>query len=349
MTPESMPGSPRLVLRADGNARIGLGHIVRSLALAEMVRPLFTEFVLLTRQPAPAVRQLAAAVPINLVELPAQSSSAEAAQLPEYLRPTDVVVLDGYEFDAAYQARTAACSGKLVLIDDLHQFPTPSADLIINQSPGVVPTDYVARPTTRFCLGPAFSLLRQPFREQARAPRPVPIPISSVLVCFGGADPLRLTQWALTALLALPQVARVGIVTGSAFEGAAELHQLAGQFSTKKTTFHHAVPAAELVALFRQHEAAVVPASTVLVEVLVLGSAAITGYYAENQRALATYVHAHEQAFSVGNFAALPAQAWPDALLAGLRFHQSTLRQSYAEQLAPDKLLAEFQRLIQLI
>ena len=35
-----MTRAPRLVVRADANAQIGLGHVVRSLALAELVGPL---------------------------------------------------------------------------------------------------------------------------------------------------------------------------------------------------------------------------------------------------------------------------------------------------------------------
>ena len=37
----SHPLAPRLVLRADGNERIGLGHLMRLLALAEQLRFIF--------------------------------------------------------------------------------------------------------------------------------------------------------------------------------------------------------------------------------------------------------------------------------------------------------------------
>ncbi|MGI4886767.1 MAG: UDP-2,4-diacetamido-2,4,6-trideoxy-beta-L-altropyranose hydrolase [Janthinobacterium lividum] len=341
-----MTRAPRLVLRADASPQIGLGHVVRSLALAELVRPLFAEAVLLTQAPSAAVRQLAATAGLRVVELPVQAPPAEAGQLPAHVGPADVVVLDGYGFDAAYQAGVRAAGARVVLVDDLAEGPTV-ADLVVNHGPGVRAADYRARPTTRFCLGPAFSLLRGPFRAQQRPPGPGPAVVSSVLVCFGGADPLGLTHRALGALLALPQVARVGVVTGSAFAAGAALRALAAGFSGKEVTFHHDVPAAELAALLRGHEAAVVPASTVLLEALLLGTAAITGYYADNQRPLAAYVHAHQQAFSVGDFRALDGAALQTALLAGLQFHQTTRRRPYVERLQPERLVAEFQRLIQ--
>jgi hypothetical protein len=47
----------RLVFRADGNATIGLGHLVRLLALADMLRGL-APGVFVVRDPTPAVGQL---------------------------------------------------------------------------------------------------------------------------------------------------------------------------------------------------------------------------------------------------------------------------------------------------
>lgn len=340
-----MTRAPRLVVRADAGPQIGLGHVVRSLALAELVGPLFAEAVLLTQAPSAAVRQLAAAAGLGVAELPTQGPRAEAAQLPAHLQAGDVVVLDGYGFDAAYQARVRATGARLVLVDDLAEGPTV-ADLVVNHGPAVRAADYQALPTTRFCLGPAFSLLRAPFRAQQRLPGLAPAVISSVLVCFGGADPLGLTHRALGALLALPQVARVGVVTGSAFAAGEELRELAAGCAGKPVAFHHDVPAAELAALLLGYEAAVVPASTVLLETLLLGGAAITGYYADNQRPLAAHVHAHQQAFSVGDLGALAGGALQKALLAGLQFHQTTPRQPYVERLQPEQLVAEFQRLI---
>jgi len=340
-----MTRAPRLVVRADANAQIGLGHVVRSLALAELVGPLFAEAVLLTQAPSAAVRQLAAAAGLGVAELPVRGPQAEAAQLPAHLRPADVVVLDGYGFGAAYQVSVRATGARLVLVDDLAAVPTV-ADLVVNHGPAVRAADYQALPTTRFCLGPAFSLLRAPFRVQQRLPGPVQTVISSVLVCFGGADPLGLTHQALGALLALPQVAQVCVVTGSAFIAGAGLRRLAAGFMGKEVAFHHDVPATALAALLLHHEAAVVPASTILLETLLLGTAAITGYYAANQRPLAAYVHAHQQAFSVGNFGALAGAALQAALLTGLQFHETTPRQPYVQRLQPEQLVVEFQRLI---
>ncbi len=338
---------PRLLLRADGNARLGLGHVMRSLALAEEVAPLFQEIVLLTQAPAEAVRQLARTVPATVQPLPLQDVGNEIAQVQNLVRPNDVLVLDGHGFGLDYQTAMLAVGCRLVLIDDLHQHPV-LAHLVINRGPAVQATDYVARPYTRFCLGPAFSLLRRPFRELARLPWPAPTVISSALLCFGGADPLGFTHQTMKVLLSLPQIKHVGVVLGSAFTAEATLHELAAQFPTRQVDFHRDVPAAELAALLLGHEAAVVPASTVLLEALLLGCAAVTGYYAADQQALAGYVAAHQQAFSVGNFARHTPETLQAALAQGLDFHQNNLRQPYAKPLQDETLRSEFERLLKI-
>ena len=45
------PLAPRLVLRADGNPTIGLGHLMRLLALGEHLRSLFEEVMFLVQAP----------------------------------------------------------------------------------------------------------------------------------------------------------------------------------------------------------------------------------------------------------------------------------------------------------
>ena len=341
----SISATPRLLFRADGNATIGLGHLVRLLALADQLRGL-APGTFLVREPTAAVMQLLAAEGWAVQSLPAhQSWLAEADWLAlHFLKPTDVLALDGYSFDKEYQLRLQASGCGLVYVDDLLAWPVV-ADVLINHSPGVVAADYQAGAATRFLLGPAFSLLRRPFLEGATLPQ-APTLLASALVCFGGADPLGLTLRTLNALRALPQLRRLGVLIGGAFGDAAALEQLAAQGSGAAITIYRNVDASTLVELLRTHDLAVVPASTVLIEALALGRPALTGYYADNQRALAAYVHTHQQAFTVGNFADLSGAELLATLYKGIQWLETTERTPYVEQLQPAPLRAEVQRLL---
>lgn len=336
----------RLVFRADGNATIGLGHLVRLLALADILRGLAPS-LFLVREPTPATAQLIASAGWPLIALPPPADSlAEANWLAhEFLQPSDVLILDGYEFTQAYQQLLRQSGCGLVYIDDLRAWPVV-ADVLINHSPGVAPAEYEALPAARLLLGPAFSLLRRPFIEQAALPLASPV-LASALVCFGGADPLGLTARTLAALLALPQVRRIGLLVGAAFAGEAALQDALAAHPGREIQVHRNLGAAELVALLQAYDVAVVPASTVLIEALALGRPALTGYYADNQRALASYVHTHEQAFSVGNFADLAGEQLTAALKRGLAWLASQVRQPYAPRLQPDVLRQDIKQLLE--
>ncbi|MFD2787555.1 UDP-2,4-diacetamido-2,4,6-trideoxy-beta-L-altropyranose hydrolase [Hymenobacter rubripertinctus] len=339
-----MNSAVRILFRADGNTTIGLGHMVRSLALADMVRAVAPGLVL-ARTPPAVVRELVAQAGLPLLELPELAPAEEADYLlARVLRPTDVLVLDGYGFDSDYRRRVRASGCRLVCLDDLHAGFFP-ADLIINHSPGVTAADYQAEPTTRFCLGPAFSLLRPPFLRHAALPRPAG-PVASVLVCFGGADPLQLTARMLAALLALGSLARIGLLLGGAAAAPTAIQALLAAHPQQQVTLYRSLLAEEMVPVLLGYDAVICPASTILIESLVLGRPVITGYYADNQRALAAYVHAHQQAHSVGDFAAYSDPPLAAALRAGLSRLATQPRQPYAQQLAPDELRARFRALL---
>jgi UDP-2,4-diacetamido-2,4,6-trideoxy-beta-L-altropyranose hydrolase len=336
--------SQRLVFRADGNATIGLGHVVRLLALADMLRGL-APGVFVVREPTPAVTHIITQAGWHIHILPTQPLQTEADWLAtSFLQPSDVLVLDGYDFILVYQQRLRQTGCRLVYIDDLRAWPVV-ADVLINHSPGVIPADYQAPATTRLLLGPAFSLLRRPFLESAMPPQSTG-DLASVLVCFGGADPLGLTARTLMALLAVPQMSRIGLLVGAAFCGDAALQQVAQEHPTRQITIYRNLGATELVSILQAYAVAVVPASTVLIEALVLGRPVITGYYADNQQALASYVHMHQQAYSVGNFTDLGTDRLAAVLRVGLTWLVTQPLLPYTTQLRPDQLRAEIQNLL---
>ncbi|RTQ52238.1 UDP-2,4-diacetamido-2,4,6-trideoxy-beta-L-altropyranose hydrolase [Hymenobacter gummosus] len=335
------PPLPRLVLRADGNATIGLGHVVRLLALAELVRDAFHECLLASRDAA-ALAPLLTAARCQPLPLPADlPAAAEARWLAaELLRPTDVLLLDGYGFDADYQRVLRAAAGRLVYVDDLRAWPV-EAQVLINHSPGITPALYqTPHPDTTLLLGPEYALLRPEVRAAA-APPAAPQPIRSVLLCFGGADPLQLTARCLPLLLQRPELREIGLLPGPANPGLPALHHLAAAPQAQgRVVLHAPAPAAQLVQLLGHYDCLLGPASTILIEALILGRPALTGYYADNQRHLADFVAAQQQAYSVGDFTGLDDDELAARLAEGLQWLAATPRQPYARQLRPEELRA---------
>ena len=300
--------APRLVLRADGNSFIGLGHVMRLLALAELLRPDFAEVVFLIQAPDTALTALLRAANLTLVALPAVQVAEEPTSiLPPLLRPTDVLVLDGYQFDFAYQTTMRPLVGHLVCLDDLHAVPF-AADLVINPAGGVTPADYDLRaPTARLLAGPNYAPLRAAFGRPAEQTGSV-APPSQVLVCLGGADPRQLTRATGAALLALPAIAHVHAVVGSAYAAWDELHAWAAT-QGPRLTLHRALPAAELAALMQRCGAAVLSPSTISYEYCAAGGGLLlTLPTADNQHDLDHFLRAAGLA--------LPYPAAPNVLTA---------------------------------
>jgi len=286
--------APRLVLRADGNSQIGLGHVMRLLALAELLRPDFAEVVFLIQAPDAALTALLQDAGIVLAELPAAPVAQEPASiLPRLLRPTDVLVLDGYQFDFEYQTAVRPLVGHLACLDDLHAFPF-AADLIINPAGGITPADYNLRqPETRLLAGPYYAPLRRNFlltpslSAQSSNQKP-----ETILLCLGGADPRQLTRATVAALLALPAVAHVHAVVGSAYAAWDELHTWAAA-QGPRLTLHRALPADQLAALMRRCGAAVLSPSTISYEYCAAGGGLLlTLPTADNQHDLDHFLRA---------------------------------------------------------
>jgi UDP-2,4-diacetamido-2,4,6-trideoxy-beta-L-altropyranose hydrolase len=330
------PGA-RLVLRADGNGRIGLGHVMRLLALATILRNDFAEVVFLIQAPDAPIRLLLHQADIELLGLPGYVPAAEPELLADLLRPTDVLVLDGYGFDFAYQAAVRPLVARLVCLDDLHAFPF-AADLVLNPAGGITPADYDLRcPGARLLAGPGYAPLRTEFQTNFPSQTPTTLP-SHVLLCLGGADPRQLTQATAAALLALPAVAQVHTVVGSAYATWDTLHAWA-EAQGPRLALHRALPASQLAALMRRCGAAVLSPSTISYEYAAAGGGLLlTLPTADNQRDLDHFLR--------GAGLALPYTAAPNVLTATeaprLAVQLRLAQRRHFDGLAPQRLRQEF-------
>ncbi|AYA36686.1 UDP-2,4-diacetamido-2,4,6-trideoxy-beta-L-altropyranose hydrolase [Hymenobacter oligotrophus] len=263
------PASPRLVFRADGNPRIGLGHVMRLLALADILGQQYPT-VFVVQEPWAELMQLLRAACDEVVEAPPMPYEGEPAWLAQQvLQPTDVLVLDGYGFEFNYQQAVRPHVARLVYIDDLHSFPQ-AADLILNPAGGISAKDYELRqPGAQVLSGPRHAPLRPVFQQAAQQPTPTDASAHTVLVCLGGADPTQQTQRITHMLLELEPIQQVHAVVGSAFAGWDALQSWAND--QPRLLLHRNLGAAEMCALMQQCGTAVCSPSTISYEYCAAG------------------------------------------------------------------------------
>ncbi|CAO3451174.1 UDP-2,4-diacetamido-2,4,6-trideoxy-beta-L-altropyranose hydrolase [Azospirillum largimobile] len=222
-----------ILIRADASPTIGTGHVMRCLAVAEVLRDQGHETLFAAVESTPAIDRRLSADGFRHVSIAGPvGEAADLAATRSLLRREhgSAVMLDGYRFGEAYRAGLQAAGARVLAWDDLGDGTPLHADLVVNAAPQAAALPYEAMaPGALLLLGPGYAPLRREVRLAAREPmrsiaeRPV------LLVTFGGSDPLGLTGPVVKALAtARPDGCRIVAVVGGSNPRAAELAALAG-------------------------------------------------------------------------------------------------------------------------
>lgn len=191
----------RIVFRVDGDFNIGLGHLVRSLALANSLRGDGFEIGFLTMT--------------SLVKEAAERegyscwSIKDKFDWPDTLK-ADLIITDINHTPVDYMKRLRSSGARLVTFDDLGQ-GRDLADLKVdaNLSP--------SSGSSRCLYGPDYIILRKEFGQYARREKKIERVIRQILVSMGGSDPSNLTLKVVEALKELNLPILANIIIGRAF------------------------------------------------------------------------------------------------------------------------------------
>jgi UDP-2,4-diacetamido-2,4,6-trideoxy-beta-L-altropyranose hydrolase len=261
-----------LMIRTEGSADIGLGHVVRCISLAGMLKDDFKITFVYKNIPASLLD--------DIHKIGRSLQIKKERSFFDELSPGTVVVLDGYQFDTDYQKKIKQTGCSLVCIDDMFDKPF-YADLIINHAPGITEKNYDALPCTKFALGPDYVLLRPSFLKTGYQP-PKTLAYENILICFGGSDSENLTKRTMNVVFGFNQFKKIFIITGSAYKHEKGLLEILKK--DKRAEYFHALDQQQMAQLMIRSDVAIVPASGILFEVLATGTTAISGMYTENQK-----------------------------------------------------------------
>ena len=263
----------KLIIRVDGGEQIGMGHLVRCLAISEMIKDKFKiEFACLSIPEITLneINDLNHKVSIYKTENEFISS----------IEKNELVLIDGYIFDEEYQRLIKGTNAILICIDDLNDKEF-YCDLIINHSIGSKTRNYKIQKYTRLAIGPEYALLRKPFLEQAKMKRVIK-KIDSILICFGGADEFNLTELSLKAAIQFKEFKKIVVITGVAYK---HINSLNKTINSDNRIIHRSnLSAFEMRDEMIASDLAIAPGSGILYELMACKSIIITGHFVENQR-----------------------------------------------------------------
>ena len=274
--------------RADGHSKMGLGHIIRSLALAEMLNKTFN-CIFVSRLIVKELKNEILSVCTDLIELQESLIQEQEAQylIENIINENDIVVLDGYHFDTEYQKLIYNHSKSLVCVDDIHNYHFIS-DIIINHAGGIKKADYSAECYSQFCLGPKFALLRQAFLK-SQLPKKCNESSYKLFICLGGADPDNATKRILKECLSKLNFERIYVIIGAAYKFKNELLVLANEFKPRIVVLSN-LKADEMAYYMSLCNVAITSPSTVCYEYLSIGGRLYLYLIAENQRRIKDYL-----------------------------------------------------------
>lgn len=268
----------KILLRADGNKKTGLGHLYRLIALTDIYRDHF-DCVFLTKH-STSRDIFTNNYPLEFI--PDELSIDEEPQwIFHKYSPIDyIIILDGYSFDNDYQKKLKHLGYSIVYIDDMNKGPF-YADAVINHAPGLRVEDFRSYGQTQFYLGSKYAILRPEFLEAAKVKRSINH-IDTLFICFGGADNYNLTKKVLEAVLDINQISTINIVVGNAYSD--ELLLSLENHQEKKINIYKNVNSKNLIAIMLQSNMAISPASTISLEICCIKMPLLAGYFVDNQK-----------------------------------------------------------------
>ena len=257
----------RVVFRSDATKDIGLGHVMRCIALGSTLVERGWDVALATANPPVVVKEAASEFGITCVP-------TDAAGSP------DLIIVDGYHFTTDFYDQLDRRGLVYAVIDDYARTTARHPALIIDQNPGVTVEHYGQWAAgTTFALGLDFALVRSAVRARRFAhdnTQSLGERGTQILLSMGGSDPRR---WTVPIARALDRHdIDVTVVVGAASADASDtLAQLQDLGCITICNPH------EFVADLAVSAIAVVGAGTTLWESAALGTPSIGLVIADNQ------------------------------------------------------------------
>ena len=274
-----------IVFRADGNDKVGYGHVFRCLSIADALstRGEKCTFLLAGEDMLPWVKDRGHEA--RILGTRYDDMESEIPCLASVLRELSprMIVVDSYYVTEKYLNSLMELT-KVAYVDDLASFPYP-AMLLINYNVYGPSYDYrsiyekAQKSLPELLLGPTYVPLRK--QCQGLPARKVRERVKDVLISTGGTDPLHLAM-ALMRKISRDQESKnihFHFLVGSGNPDKETLFQLAEEL--ENVSIHYNLP--EVTSLFMKCDLAISASGSTLYELCACGTPTVTYAMADNQ------------------------------------------------------------------
>ena len=288
----------KVAFRVDADSAMGAGHFMRCLSLAHACSAQGGGPVFFTSTTVEGLLNRIQAAGFDHVPIEPDSPDlgARAVGVWASANKRSWFVLDGYQFQGAFQLVVAQSGARLMVIDDYVRLPRYHADMILDQNPGSETRRYPVAPACRLLLGPNYALLAPAFMEAKVEERTYPERVRRILITLGAADPVRATSLVLSTLGSMDMTGiDVTVVIGGANPHGDEIRQV-----SESSGFRVLADVTNMPELMSEADLAITAAGTTSLEACRMGLPAINITLVDNQRDIAAALDDVGAAVSMG-------------------------------------------------
>ena len=321
-----------LLFRVDASPEIGIGHVMRCLALAQAWQDVQGHPIFLMGRESSTLENRLKSEGADVFYLSSDPGGKDDAHETAALACQSSarwVVVDGYHFTGDYQQIIKDSGHYLLFMDDYGHAGHYLADVVLNQNIHAQERLYEKRePYTKLLLGTNYVLLRREFLQWGRVPRDFSEMGRKVLVTLGGGDAGNVTRNVIQALekVSVPDM-EVGVVVGPE-----NSHQESIMRELDRAPFpsHLWSSASNMVELMAWGDVVVSAGGSTIWELAFMGLTGVLLVVADNQRGVAEVMKDQNSFVVLGLENRFPAQDLARSLEGMMREKQ--LRQTMSQK-----------------
>ncbi|MFK5893084.1 MAG: UDP-2,4-diacetamido-2,4,6-trideoxy-beta-L-altropyranose hydrolase [Pseudomonadota bacterium] len=302
----------KVAIRVDASLKIGTGHVMRCLTLADELKMRGAEVLFICRNHSGNLidyiersgYKVAKLLEASMSErfdqgknvsncndwlgVPSEIDAAETLNVLESEKLIDWLIIDHYSIDASWEKKQINSVNKIMVIDDLAN-RAHNCHVLLDQNfyldkndryKGLIPDN------CQLFLGPKYSLLRSEFREQRKKTNGINKKnkkIENIFVFFGGVDLKNHTMKAIEALISIvSEEIKINVVIGRTNPYIVELKKICS--SVKNINLH--VQVEDMAKMMAAADLSIGSGGTVTWERCCLGLPTIAWPVADNQKKL---------------------------------------------------------------
>lgn len=298
-----------MIIRTDAGARIGAGHLMRCIALAQAWQNQGGNVTFLSKCDVKGLQQLIIAegfkfVPIEMPHPDARDLDQTFKELKGRNSKLETyLVVDGYHFSPDYQKAIRENGYGLLIIDDIAHMSCYHSNILLNQNINAESLHYYCDVDTVKLLGCKYVLLRKEFLKYKDWKRNIPSKAKKILLTMGGSDPDNVTLKVVNVLNLLnDQDLEVKIVVGPANPNIKSLQK---ELFFSCFAFEILYSVSNISELMAWADLAISAGGSTCWEMAYMGLPFLTIILAENQEGIAGNLHEQGISFNLSWFSDL--------------------------------------------